>query len=312
VEPQEKRSPPEGAQPAHLLSGLERRLSFDGVAEIYDRVRHSYPSQAFSNLFDFWGDGNEARSPIGDSRERQVTGTADERVARPAGDELEVLEIGPGTGKATRSLLDAGARVTAVEYGPRMAAYLRKHLGGEPRLTVLEGSFEGVVLPLMGFDIVVAATAFHWIDPSVRLDKSIGVLRPSGVLATLSTVQVRSDVDRGFFDRTSPIYRRYRDTEVGDDIGPLPEDVSPKELEEFRAHPGLRDATLRLFRWDQTYTSSSYADLLRSYSNMQIMPPAARESLISDLCALIDSDFGGSIVRPLVIALAMARKVAPA
>jgi ubiquinone/menaquinone biosynthesis C-methylase UbiE len=193
-----------------------------------------------------------------------------------------------------------------------MAAHLRQQLGREPSLTVVEGSFEEVILPDAGFDIVVAATAFHWIDPAVRVEKSLEVLRPAGVLATLSTVQVRSEVDRGYFDRTSPIYRRHRDSEATDEISPLPEDVSPTEFEEFRVHRCFADATLRLFRWDQTYTSSSYADLLRSYSNMQIMSPTTRESLIGELCALIDSDFGGTVVRPLVIALAMARKTAPA
>jgi SAM-dependent methyltransferase len=322
---------------------VERRLSFDGVAEIYDRARPSYPAQAFSDLFGFWQDGREvdpaarlvadglvadglvADGEVDPAARVVADGlVADGEVdpaARVVADGLvadglvagglDVLEIGPGTGKATRSLLDAGARVTAVEYGPRLAEFLRQHLGREYPLTVLDGSFENVQLPASSFDLVVAATAFHWIDPAVRVDKSLGLLRPSGVLATMSTVQVRSDVDGGYFDRSAPIYRRYENTESTDEVAPLPDEVSPPELEQFRRHPSLVEPTLRLYRWDQTYTTATYADLLRSFSNLQIMAPGAREALIGELCALIDSDFSGTVVRPLVIALAMARKVVP-
>ncbi|HXY44632.1 MAG TPA: class I SAM-dependent methyltransferase [Acidimicrobiales bacterium] len=262
---------------------LERRVSFDGVAEIYDRVRHSYPAQAFADLFAYLREQREVAAP-------------------------EVLEIGPGTGKATRGLLDAGGRVTAVELGSRMAEFLRAAFANEPALTVVEGSFEEVDLAPSSFDVVTAATAFHWIDPAVRVDKSIELLRPSGVLATLATVQVRSQAE-GFFEMAGPIYAKYQ----GDDqshgyIAPSAAAATPPEFEELRAHPHLRDAVLLRYRWDQTYSSAEYADLLRSYSNMQMMPSPDREALITELCELLEAEFGGQVVRPLVIALAMARR----
>ncbi|MGO8877189.1 MAG: class I SAM-dependent methyltransferase [Acidimicrobiales bacterium] len=263
----------------------ELRVSFDEVAEIYDRARHSYPPAAFADLFAYL-------------RERRD-------VAHP-----DVLEIGPGTGKATRAFLDAGATVTGVELGSKMAAFLRNAFSGEKALTVVEGAFEEVDLPASSFDVVTAATAFHWVDPAVRVDRSVELLRPSGVLATLSTVQVQSDVARGFFERTAPIYARYH--EAGDHgyVAPAPEEATPPEFEELRGHTGLRDAVVMRYRWDQTYSTASYADLLRSYSNVQVMASDDREGLIAELCELIEAEFGGTVVRPLVIALAMARRFA--
>ncbi len=272
--------------------GVERRLTFDGVAEIYDSVRPAYPPEAFADLFAFW----RAGAPGAPSRTESVGLVPD------------VLEIGPGTGKATRSLLDAGSRVTAVEYGPRLAAYLREQLEGSPELTVIDGAFEAVALPPSAFDVVFAATAFHWIDPAVRIDKSIEILRPEGVLGTLSTVQVRSEVDRGFFERTRDIYRRYENLEVAGDEPPAPEDVVPTEYSDFQQHSCIGATELRRYRWDQSYPSASYADLLRSFSNMQVMDADVREALIAELCTLIDVEFGGVVVRPLVIALALARR----
>jgi 16S rRNA (adenine1518-N6/adenine1519-N6)-dimethyltransferase len=53
-----------------------------------------------------------------------------------AGD--RVVEVGPGLGVLTRRLLAAGARVLAVELDPRLAAYLRRELGGVPGFELIE------------------------------------------------------------------------------------------------------------------------------------------------------------------------------
>src|SRR5438477_958422 len=83
-------------------------------------------------------------------------------VACGLGPGARVVEIGPGTGLVTRHLLEAGARVTAVEANPEMAAYLQEVFGG-PRLEVVVVPFEEAVLPEAGFDLAVAATSFHWV-----------------------------------------------------------------------------------------------------------------------------------------------------
>lgn len=258
------------------------RASFDEVPEIYDRVRHDYPAEAVADLLSYL-------------RERRHLAVPD------------VLEIGPGTGKATRALLGAGARVTGVELGDRMVKWLRVAFAEETRFSVVQGAFETVRLPAASFDIVTAATAFHWIDPTVRIEKAIELLRPLGVLSTISTVQVRSDVARGFFERTASIYSRYK----GPDrpfAAPEPEEATVPEFDELARHPALCDAQLLRYRWDQRYSSDRYADLLRTYSNMLVMPEAEREQLIGELCELIESEFGGVVVRPLVVVLAMARR----
>lgn len=49
-----------------------------------------------------------------------------------------VLEIGPGLGVLTRRLLAAGCRVLAVELDERLAAYLRRELGGVDGFELIE------------------------------------------------------------------------------------------------------------------------------------------------------------------------------
>ena len=65
---------------------------------------------------------------------------------------------------------------------------------------------------------------------------------------------------------------------------------------------------MQRFRWDQTYDTASYADLMRTYSNMQAMLPDAREALIAELSDVIEREYGGHVTRPLVVALTMARR----
>ena len=93
-----------------------------------------------------------------------------------------------------------------------------------------------------------------------------------------------------------------------DYVAPVPEEAVAPEYDEFAASPLLVEAVFHRYRWDQTYTTAQYSDLMRSYSNMQMMPADQREALIAELCELVDDELGGQVVRPLVIVLSMARR----
>ncbi len=258
----------------------EERLAFDRVPEIYDRVRPVYPDQLFADLFE--------RLPV-------------------PGPRLRVLEIGAGTGKATASILARGAGVTAVEPGPNMAAFLRRKFSDHGRIQVLNATFEDAALPHRAFDLVFAATSWHWVDPDARLRKAHDVLSGHGAIAIVSTNQIRSEADSGYFDRSQAVYKRYFPEE---DVPHLHgEDVVPEEFDELDGSRLFGTPQLHRYRWDQTYATADYADLMRTYSNMQMMPETDRESLIAELSELIDREFGGSVTRPLVITLTLAFRI---
>lgn len=60
------------------------------------------------------------------------------RAAAPSAGE-RILEIGPGTGALTEKLLEAGCRVTAVEFDHRLAEYLRERFRGHEAFQLIEG-----------------------------------------------------------------------------------------------------------------------------------------------------------------------------
>jgi SAM-dependent methyltransferase len=96
------------------------------------------------------------------------------------------LEIGCGTGQATLPLARRGYLLLGVELGANLAAVARTKLADYPNARVLACSFEAWPVEQEAFDLVVSATAFHWVDPRVRhRRKSAQALRPDGSLALI-------------------------------------------------------------------------------------------------------------------------------
>jgi SAM-dependent methyltransferase len=96
-----------------------------------------------------------------------------------------VLDLAAGTGKLTRTLLDAGLDVVAVEPQAQLREILAARVGGE---RVREGLAEAIPLPDASVAAVTVADAFHWFDQALALEELRRVLRPGGGLAVVSTV----------------------------------------------------------------------------------------------------------------------------
>lgn len=131
-----------------------RASSFGEVADAYERARPEYPADAVR-----WLVGEEP---------------------------CDVVDLGAGTGKLTRSLVARGHRATAVEPQAEMLAHLRV---AAPAATALEGSAEEIPLPDGSADVVVSAQAFHWFDHDRALPEIARVLRPGGRLALVWNVR---------------------------------------------------------------------------------------------------------------------------
>lgn len=257
-----------------MATPADRRLSFNEAPEIYDEIRPSYPADLFDVLFEML-----PSAPM-------------------------IVEVGPGTGQATKDLLARGASVHAVEIGPATAARLRKNCPSA-RLRVSVGDFEQIELPRSGADAVFSATAYHWISSAAQVDRPAWLLRPGGLVAIVDLIQVADAADRGFFQAAQPIYDRYGEGHRGPPA-PVRDDVDP-EIRKVLTEDGRFDLiAVRRWNWDQTYTAAEYQKLMLSYSGTQMMPPEKRLGLLDDMEAFINQEFDGRITRPLAATLTTA------
>jgi SAM-dependent methyltransferase len=253
------------------------RESFDRVPDVYHRIRPGYPPALFDDLF--------ALLPT-----------------RP-----HILEVGPGTGQATRNLLSHGATVHAIELGPGMAAKLRKVISTKG-LTITVGNFEEVPVEQFSYDCVFSASAYHWIEPSAQLDRPAGLLKPVGIVAIVDLIQVDSPGDRGFFAAAQPIFERYGQAHIGPP-SPQRENVDPAMRVALQRDGRFSEVRVRRYDWDQTYTAAQYRQLMLSDSRRQLMETVARQGLLDEMEAFIRDNFDDRVTRPLVAALTTAARV---
>ena len=133
--------------------------SFADVADVYERSRPGYPEEAVA-----WLAGTPPR---------------------------DVVDLGAGTGKLTRSLVALGHRVTAVEPLEEMLAQLRASV---PEALALAGGAEAIPLADGSVDVVTCAQAFHWFDHERALVEIARVLRPGGSVALVWNMRDESEV----------------------------------------------------------------------------------------------------------------------
>ena len=106
---------------------------------------------------------------------------------------------------------------------------------------------------------------------------------------------------------SQPIYRQYFPDEPSPPASPG-RDIVPTIFEELRQSDLFEGVQLHRYNWDQHYKAAQYIDLVRSYSGTAKMDAANREAFLAALASLIESEFDGYVVRPLVITLVCATR----
>jgi SAM-dependent methyltransferase len=254
------------------------RTTFGEDADRYDRCRPGYPSELFDDLVSL--------API-HSRSR-------------------ALEIGCGTGQATLPLARLGCAVVAVELSADMAAIARRHLSGFPAAQVVVSAFEEWPLPATKFDVVLSATAFHWIDPDIRMNKAADALHPDGTLALISTHHIAGGTEP-FFAEVQTCYERF-DPNTPPGLRLPASDAVPTDSTEIDQSNRFGPVEFRRYEWEQIYSTQEYIDVLLTYSGHRALHPDRQHSLLSCIANLIDTNYGGQITKRYLTQLATAHR----
>ena len=219
-------------------------------------------------------------------------------------DRTPTLEIGAGTGKATRRLLEYGAApLTIIEPDARFAALLGRAVNAAvAQCRVVHESFEDVVLSDNQFGLVVAATSFHWIEPISGLRKIKRLLRNDGFVALFWNVLGDVDKEDLFHDATQ---RLLAPLAVGPsenrDTVPFALDRASREAEATAA--GFKKTEYRESRWSLVLPTDQVGKLYESFSHIQRLDADARSKLLDELMTIADTQFNGKVVRNITSCL---------
>lgn len=225
---------------------------FESVADEYDAGRPAYPAGVFDALGPLLG--------------------------------LRVLDVGAGTGIATRELLARGAMVVALDPGSQV---LRRAVARTRRLPAVVG--DGAVLPVRdnAVDLITCAQAWHWLDAATRVPEAHRVLRDDGRLAAWWT-HTRAD-HHAWFDRywttievaCQGTNRDQRDTDWGPTLSDGEWfDVAPRIVIPWTRHTSVAEWML-----DQS-----------SHSYVAGLPNPARTALLAELRGVLDGEFPDGVI----------------
>jgi trans-aconitate methyltransferase len=135
----------------------EARDGFDDVADRYAEFRFAYPDRLVDDVLSFVRSSERANKPT-------------------------IVEVGSGTGHATGQFLPHAGRITCIEPGAQLAAVARARFSDDPRATIVTCRFEDWSFDCVS-DLLISATALHWVDADARVELAWRALGPGGTIA---------------------------------------------------------------------------------------------------------------------------------
>jgi SAM-dependent methyltransferase len=235
------------------------RRTFDAAADLYEGARPSYPDELFHDLVELAG-------------------------VKPGN---RLLEIGCATGKATRPLLERGFAVVCVELGAQLAAQARRNLAGLP-VEIHVAPFEAWGAKPESFDLVYAATAWHWLDPAIRYRRAHELLRPGGHLAFWSALHAFPPDFDPFFTEIQQVYDALGESDAIR-WPPAPPDEIPDLKDEIERSDLFEDVVVRRYLWEKDYSADEYIALVSTFSGHIAMDNGKRERLYREIRERIGS-----------------------
>jgi SAM-dependent methyltransferase len=242
-----------------LHQDRRRADSFGDDAERYDRVRPTYPVALVDDLTQ----------------------------GRP----LDVVDVGCGTGIASRLFAARGCTVLGVEADDRMADIARRQ-----GTTVEVAPFEGWDLAGRSFDLLICGQAWHWIDPVAGEAQAARCLRPGGRFAAFwNVVQHRPKV-------TAALERAYGPTApeligasvaLGDPRRLAERDGREPEFGQLTSSGAFDHPQRRLYEWSRTFDVDEWIDYLATVSDHHVLPAERRRAVLDAVAGELAA-IGGS------------------
>ncbi len=182
-----------------------------------------------------------------------------------------------------RHLTPLHYQITGIEIGAKLADRARQNLAGFPGAEIVQGTFETWRPPSgITYDLVFAATSWHWVDPAVRYRRAWQLLRPGGHLAFWGASHVFPVGGDTLFGEIQDVY-----DEIGEGLPPGSAFPRPGELpdagDEIEASGLFGEVGIRHFDWEVSYDAEGYIRLLETFSGHIAMEQWKRDRLYGEI-----------------------------
>jgi ubiquinone/menaquinone biosynthesis C-methylase UbiE len=227
---------------------MEQRFAFDQIASLYKAARPDYPEALIEDVVSY----------------------AD---LKPND---KILEVGCGSGQATKSFAKRSFPIVAIDPGPEMLRGARESLADFGNVEFLEATFEAWPAKREEFRLIIAAQSWHWVSPEVRFVKAAEALSPGGSLAIFGHVPV---------GLPAPLLAQFKDIYLHHTgkWGPPPEAWYLPDgpfRGWFEESGAFEPVVHRSYAWKWEQTTSSYTDFVRTRSDYRMLESAKREAML--------------------------------
>jgi trans-aconitate methyltransferase len=256
----------------------QRAQTFNSNAAIYDDVRPGYPDQLYRDIQEY----------------ANIT------------EATRILEIGAGNGIATHEMARHwSAKITAIEPGADLLAIARQRCRQFPTVQFVQTTFEEYGTSKQ-FDVITSATAFHWVDPTVKRTKPATLLNDHGVLAVFWNNFFRSD--DGVFDKIDAAYTRDHPTlSGGRDIRQAIREKLQTRIDELQSIPSFQHVQHKEYIFTFPLTTDGYLKLLRTFSPNAICSPDDIAPFYQAIEGIL-GQHGNRIMLPVLVNLEILQK----
>lgn len=222
-----------------------------------------------------------------------------------------VLEIGPGNGLATRELIERGvSRLTMLEPDRRFAPLLeslRSDAGAES--TVIYHALEEPRLPNASFDVVLIATAFHWLDPKTRAQTLANLTKPGGHVVLIWNLFQDINLEDPFHEATKDLLAKLSRSPSGKpDSLPFALDRAAREAA-FHSTDCFETRLYSECHWKYQLNPKGVRSLYEGFSQIARLPDAEKQPLLDRLEAIALSEFEGTVVRNMTTPLYVFQRI---
>ena len=195
-------------------------------------------------------------------------------------------------------MIETGAEVTAVEIGKNLSQYTAQKFFEYRNFQVINTSFEEFQAPIK-YDLIFAATAFHWIKPGKSYSKCKELLKQNGVLAVFWNTPRISRKDPSLYNEIQRLYQQYMPHSVEENEELLNSKwylKRCKDLDDFLIEHKYSDCKFKIYQDVRSFSADEYIGLLQTYSDHKALSSSIQATFFEKIHSAIQKCGGIEIV----------------